>query len=106
MEMDQEPVTVTSKKDGYVSEFYTEKIGLAALELGAGRKKATDIIETTAGFEFNIQLGMPVSKGDVLFKIYGKNRERFAEVEKQVLEAIKISATAPEKSKLIYKKLI
>ena len=106
MQMDQNPVEVISGQDGYVAEILTEKIGLAALELGAGRKKASDTIETTAGFEFNIQLGMPVSKGDVLFKIYGKDRARFSEVEKQVLGAIKISATAPSKSELIYKKLI
>ncbi|MCB0419650.1 MAG: thymidine phosphorylase [Bdellovibrionales bacterium] len=93
LELDKNPLTVESPSSGYITSWQTEQIGLAALELGAGRKKATDSIEYSAGFEFLVQTQQKIEKGQPLFKIYGKKREVFNEVAQQVLQAMTISET-------------
>lgn len=99
--MDDDPVTVEAKESGYLQCIQTEKVGLAALELGAGRKKASDDIEYTAGFEFLAVPGQKVSKGDPLFKVYGKYRDRFPDVQKDVLDAMKFGEEPPQTLPLI-----
>ena len=47
----------------------TYKIGLATVELGCGRKKTTDIVDPTAGIEFNKKIGDEVKKGDTIYQI-------------------------------------
>lgn len=92
---------VFAAQDGFVTEMNTEKIGLAAVKIGAGRAKASDIIEPTAGIEFHIKLGFPVARGQKIFTIYGKNTKAIKQIENELFESVTIQATAPPKSPLI-----
>lgn len=57
---------IISPVDGYVSFIDAEKIGLAAMMAGAGRKTKTDPIDHSVGITLKAKTGDKVAKGDVL----------------------------------------
>ncbi|MFA6624673.1 MAG: pyrimidine-nucleoside phosphorylase [Bacilli bacterium] len=59
-----------SIKEGYISAIHTKELGLASMELGAGRETKDDIIDPTAGIVVHKKLGDKVAKGDILFTLY------------------------------------
>ena len=70
IKMSQEKLTIRSQHTGYISEFNVEKIGIATIQLRAGRKKTDDILDLSSGIEFHKKLGDFVEKGTPLFTIY------------------------------------
>ncbi|MGX8795492.1 pyrimidine-nucleoside phosphorylase [Fusibacter sp. JL298sf-3] len=59
-------IDVCADRDGYVTGFDAEKIGIGAMLLGAGRRKKEDPIDYAAGVSIRKKIGDAVSKGDVL----------------------------------------
>ncbi|MCB1152452.1 MAG: thymidine phosphorylase [Deltaproteobacteria bacterium] len=55
-----------SPEGGYVTGVDAELIGRAAVILGAGRRKASDGIDATVGFELHKKIGDPVAAGEPL----------------------------------------
>lgn len=95
---------VTAPTEGFVSAFDTEKVGIAALGLGAGRKASHEHIEPTAGIEVHRKIGDTVRTGDLLFTLYGDglvDQAKTAEATKVLLEATTISLQKPMLSNLI-----
>jgi pyrimidine-nucleoside phosphorylase len=68
-------VEVRAETDGFVTAFAGEKLGLAAIALGAGRLKTTDSIDPTAGIEVFRKVGEHVEKGDLLYVLHGDRPE-------------------------------
>ena len=62
-------VDLVSTQDGYVESFATRTIGVLATELGAGRQKADDVIDPTAGIVMRKKTGDRVSSGEVIAEI-------------------------------------
>ena len=62
-------VDLISKQNGYIESFATRNIGVLATELGAGRQKAADVIDPTAGIVLKKKTGDRVRTGDVLVEI-------------------------------------
>ncbi len=62
-------VDLISKQDGYIESFATRNIGVLATELGAGRQKADDVIDPTAGIVLKKKMGDRVRTGDVIVEI-------------------------------------
>lgn len=62
---------VVSSENGTMQTLQTEQIGYAALVLGAGRAKASDVIHPTAGIEVLVRVGDRVEKGQPLYRLYG-----------------------------------
>jgi pyrimidine-nucleoside phosphorylase len=67
-------VEVRSTAAGIVSEFDTYRIGMLGIELGAGRRVSTDLIEPTCGFEFLVKIGSRVKQGDLLGRVWYKTK--------------------------------
>lgn len=100
---------VISPTDGYISAFETEKIGLASLELGAGRLKTTDPIDFTAGIELHRKLGEEVKQGERLFTLYSSSQNAkplFARAEETLLKATTISLQKPPVPALIARRKV
>lgn len=64
---------VLAPASGYIHSIETEQVGYAALILGAGRQKSSDTIDPLAGIEVLVRIGDNVSKGDPLYRLYGKS---------------------------------
>lgn len=88
--------------DGYISSIDAEGIGMAAVELGAGRKKAGEAIDHSAGIIFEKTFGDRVSRGDCLCRIYTNDCSAVPQASEKILQAISISDSIPVKNPLIY----
>lgn len=64
-----------ARQSGYISEIDAYKVGMASLELGAGRKKKEDRIEPVAGIELRKKIGTKVKKGETLAVGFTNNDE-------------------------------
>ncbi len=62
---------VRSTSAGCVASFNTRRIGMLAIELGAGRKKIGDRIDPLAGVVFRKKLGEMVEVGELLATVQG-----------------------------------
>lgn len=104
---DKAPVVyeVKAVKDGYIEHMDTEKIGITAAILGAGRQTKDDKIDYSAGIYLSAKTGDKVSKGDVLATLYTSKKEAVLDAEKMYLDALSICENKPEDEKLIYAKV-
>src|SRR5690554_2018561 len=61
-------------KSGFIEEMDTEKIGVAAMLLGAGRKTMDDKIDMAVGLEFVNKVGSYVNKDDVICYLHANDK--------------------------------
>ena len=82
--------------DGYLSFADAEKIGLAAMQLGAGRQKKEDVIDMLAGIRMCRKVGEPVCSGDTVAILYTSDESRLADAEKRFASALRYSDEKPQ----------
>ncbi|MFA9556066.1 pyrimidine-nucleoside phosphorylase [Evansella sp. AB-rgal1] len=86
-------IDVKAIKSGYVAAIEADKIGTAAMLLGAGRATKTSMIDLAVGIELRKKTGDKVSKDDSLATIHA-NKENVQEI----IEMIRASYTLAEQS--------
>jgi len=96
---------VISESDGYISSCDTERIGIAAMILGAGRETAESVIDHRAGIILEKKTYDYVKKGDVIARLYTERAETLEKAKSCLLSALTFSDTYREKEALIYKKI-
>ena len=94
-------ISVTASSSGYVHEINALSIGIAAMNLGAGRGRKEDIIDMAVGIVLNKKLGDQVKSGDVLAYIHTNQPDNQATIN-MITEAYKIQIGEPVASTLIY----
>ncbi len=92
---------IVASKNGYLKAVDNYEIGMAALQLGAGRLTKDDIIEPKAGIIFNPKIGDKIKKGDVIAKFYTDKKKEIDAVKTRIENALTFSTEAVEKPKLI-----
>ena len=97
----EDSTEITASKDGYISSIDTLLLGNALVEMGAGRKKITDSIDSSAGFTIHVKRGDFVHKGDNLFTSYCSSSKKLAIGVKMMTNSIEISSKSPKLSPLI-----
>ena len=105
----QKRVSIKAEKSGFVSEMKNKKIGLAAIEIGGGRRIKTDKINFGAGFYFHKKVGDRVKKGETIVTIHydEKYKNIIPKLKHMFLnELILINSSAKNvnTSPLVYKK--
>jgi pyrimidine-nucleoside phosphorylase len=94
---------IRSKKAGFLNEINTYQIGMASLELGAGRRTKDDMIDHKAGIIFYRKIGDYVKKGDIVCELHSDSKSKIKSAEKMIFESIKFSNRKPTLPKLIKK---
>lgn len=94
-------IDVLAEKEGYIDAFDAEKIGIAAMMLGAGRRTKEDPIDYAAGITIKRKMGSKIAKGDVLCVLH-TNVEDYKSAYDTVLEAFGIGEKQPEEVAYIY----
>jgi len=94
--------TLCAPKDGYLTHMDAERIGRAAMLLGAGRATKTDTIDPHAGIRLAVRTGDRIASGEPLAQFYAADAAKFAAAEQVFLEAITIGQEKPERAPLIY----
>jgi pyrimidine-nucleoside phosphorylase len=90
-----------AEKNGYVQSMDNYEIGMASLELGAGRLTMADKIDPKAGIIFYPKIGSKIKKGDVIAEIFTDKEEKVDEVKKKLLNAVKIAGQKVQRVKMI-----
>ena len=78
---------VCAQADGFVRAIDTRNIGLAVVELGGGRRRASDEVNPAVGLTGLLDLGVAVSKGDPIALIHADDDTRAAAAHDQILAA-------------------
>ncbi len=80
-------VEVTSPRTGYLRMVHAREIGLAAVDLGAGRRKKGDPIDHAVGIVVHHKVGDYVEKGEPLFTIHARTAEAAQAAQQRVMNA-------------------
>ena len=94
-------LTVTADRAGYLTRIASEEIGLAAMELGAGRRKAEDVLDPTAGLKLHCAVGDPVTPGMPLATLYATGVTDFSAAAVRVRGAMPIGEAQPRVQPLL-----
>ncbi len=89
----QAPVVIDlpATADGYITAIATRDIGLAVVELGGGRRKASDRIDPAVGLSALAGLGDKVSRGAPLARIHAASTEDAQRAARILQQAITIT---------------
>ena len=69
-----------------------ELVGLAAVELGAGRARKEDAVDPAAGLLLRKRVGDPVAAGEVLAELHAATAARLDAGESRLRAAVSIGA--------------
>ena len=92
---------VKAHSSGYVSKIDALEVGLAAVDLGAGRRKVTDGVDYTAGVKVLRKTGSRVEEGDVLATVHTSLEEALKPAGERVLGAFEIEEGRAQAGDLI-----
>lgn len=90
-----------AETSGYVAEAKARSIGIAAMQLGAGREKKEDDIEPGAGIEVLAKKGDKVVKEDTLAVLHYNHENKLKTALETLTDAYKIIENPPETGDLI-----
>ena len=95
-------IEVKSNKSGYINKINAERLGLIAMELGAGRATKESIIDLAVGIKILKKRGDKVGKEDVLGYIYANDLEKANKAKEDLLENIEIKNEKGKELSLIH----
>lgn len=103
----QAPVSmpVSASSTGVVTAIDAERIGLAAMRLGAGRAKKEDIIDPAVGIVLRKKVRENVNRGEALVQIHAGDRGRAEQALALVQAAYTIGRTLPPTRPLIHESI-
>ena len=76
---------------GYVESIDALEVGLACLELGAGRARKEDVVDPAAGLVIEAPVGARVSAGDPLAMVHARSEELVERVRSRLEKAWRLS---------------
>jgi pyrimidine-nucleoside phosphorylase len=86
---------VRADKSGVLTRLDAEVVGLAAVDLGAGRARKEDVVDHAAGLLLRKRLGEEVRAGDVLAELHAAGDSRLDAGEARLRAAFAIGDKAP-----------
>lgn len=101
-----ETVSVRAESSGWIHHIDCQEVGMAALLLGAGRTKKTDVIDPAVGLWIKKRLGGEVRAGDELAVFYVNDRSRLSESLARFKKAVVIGPEKPPAITLIAETIV
>jgi pyrimidine-nucleoside phosphorylase len=102
----REVVEVKAPQSGYIAHIDTYQAGMFTVDLGAGRKKAEDVIDYAAGVMFDLRTGDAVQAGDTIARIQlGQGQRDAAELRSRFLSFVKFADEPPAERPLVHELL-
>ncbi|MDE0168205.1 MAG: thymidine phosphorylase [bacterium] len=90
-----------AERDGYVASIDARRIGVAAMQLGAGRRTMTDTVDHAAGITMSAKVGSAVARGDVLATLRFNDARNVEAAAARVSRAYTLAGRPPEERPLI-----
>jgi pyrimidine-nucleoside phosphorylase len=92
-------------QSGYLSGIDAQEVGLAAVDLGAGRAQKGDSIDHSVGVIVHYKVGEYVEAATPLFTVHANDGEKLEEAEKRLLAAHSFSEDPVEPYPLFYRRV-
>jgi thymidine phosphorylase len=99
-------LTVPAPRSGWVSGMATRDIGLAVVELGGGRRQASDTIDPRVGFTQFAQIGQQVQAGEPLAVVHAADASAAERARQTLLSLIDINAQAPASTPVLVRRIV
>ena len=96
---------VRAVRSGVLAVLDAELVGLAAVELGAGRARKEDKVDPAAGLLLRKRVGDEVRTGDVLAELHAADDDRLDRGEVRLLQAAQIGDTVTERRPLVLERI-
>ncbi len=87
--------------EGRFSGIDTKQVGLAAVDLGGGRLRHTDIIDLSVGLEYVVRVGDRVEEGQPLLRIFARDEDRAEAARERLRRATRIAEEEVERRPLL-----
>ncbi|MCK8828582.1 pyrimidine-nucleoside phosphorylase [Natroniella acetigena] len=95
-------VEVKAESSGYVEKIAAERVGVAAMLLGAGRETKESEIDLAVGVELTSKVGAEIKEGDTLAVLHYNDEQNLAEAKEKLLTAYQMGAEKSEQNPLIH----
>ena len=104
----RETVEVKAPRSGFIAHIDTYQAGMFTVDLGAGRKKADDVIDYAAGVMFDKRTGDAVSAGEPIARIQlGRGQRDANELTARFLSFVEIGDAPPNAARpLVHEHLV
>jgi pyrimidine-nucleoside phosphorylase len=100
-------IEVKAPQSGFITFIDTYQAGMFTVDLGAGRKKADDVIDYAAGVMFDRKTGDEVRAGETIARIQLGHANRDAdELTKRYLSFVTFGDEKPEERPLVHEHLV
>jgi thymidine phosphorylase len=96
---------VLAPRDGFVSALKAERIGRAAVVLGAGRDRLDAVIDPAVGLLVTAAPGTAVQAGDPIVEVRHRGGRGLGDARRLLIEAIQIDDRRPPASQLILERV-
>ena len=90
-----------SEESGYITAMNSFDIGMASLELGAGRKSIEDLIDPVAGITLKKKIGDKIAKGETILTGFTNKATMIDTVSEQLYGAVEIKYEKPQDELLV-----
>ena len=102
----QTTIEVKAPRSGFITHIDTYQAGMFTVDLGAGRKKADDVIDYAAGVMFDKRSGEEVRAGDTIARIQlGTDNRDAAELTSRFLSFVTFGDAPPAARPLVHEHL-
>ena len=82
---------LVADRDGVLAAVETEEIGLASVDLGAGRRRKGDPIDPAVGIVVHPKIGDRLEAGQPIGEVHARDRDAAAEAARRVLAAMDVA---------------
>jgi pyrimidine-nucleoside phosphorylase len=96
---------VRADRGGVLTALDAEQVGLAAVELGAGRARKEDVVDHAAGLLLLKRVGDEVKTGDVLAELHAATESRLDAGEVRLRLAAAFGDTPPDRTPLVLERI-
>lgn len=94
-------IDISAPDSGYIHQLDAFRIGLAGVELGAGRHTKEDEIDPAAGFQIVKKIGDFVAKGETILRAYTNKPDMENQIKSMILSGVQIDSDLTEPLELV-----
>jgi len=96
---------IRAPRSGWVAAMATRDIGLLVVELGGGRRKASDTVDARVGFTQFAHLGQRVQAGEVLAVVHAADANAAEQARDALLRLIELADQPPASTPVLITRL-
>lgn len=97
---------VSASRSGWVTGMATRDIGLLIIELGGGRRQASDTIDERVGFTQFAQIGQQVQVGEPLAVVHAADTASAERARQSLQDLIQMGDTPPALAPVLVKRIV